>query len=726
MTDGHPFTWPPEDARVLFDAVDDAVIASDDEGMVVYANRAGHRMLGWPAGTLIGRPVSDLVPEGLHVWTEQTFGEFVDSAVAPLEFRPVEVTLVARDGRRVPVEISINLIQLSEDRIVVLGVLRPQGDRSRLTRWEEIARALLDSLTVEGVEPERFLLQQLAQRLGWDIALFWTFEEGQGPALQFRSAWSAHEHAIDPALTDIQRGAEELDFPARILKLEQPVWIADLAHDDRLGDAIPSRLGLSCAFGFPVFIGNEVSGVVELFCYERRQPNPELPDLLAALGAHIGGVLAALRRSEERQQLIDALESARRYQAFLLDANKVLAAAPEYADVLDRLAQLAVPALADLCLIDVREDADTVRRMVVRHANPALTPLIDELRSTDIYRHVEDGPVIQAIRTGRSVQSEELTEGILVGFTSDARRSELAQAIGITSYMIVPMVVEDEVLGTVTLASAGSGRSLQAQDLALAEELTSQVAFVVDRARTHQRDQQISHTLQRTLLPDRLPELPFADLAARYLPGTDYLEVGGDWYDVIQLGPTVAAFVVGDVEGHDMIATSIMGRLRPALGAFILQHKQPGSALTDLNRFAEATNCDRIATVLVVIFDSTTRQLTLASAGHPPPILVSAGGARTATLTNGPPICVPASGYGEARVELENGDGLLLFTDGLVERRATGLDEGIAALVDTVNTASSRDPGSLCDYILERFGTGANRADDIALLALRARGMTNA
>ncbi len=487
MTARRPLEWPPEEARTLFDAVDDAVIASADDGTVLYANAAGHRMLGWPAGGLIGVPVADLVPEGLQVWSEGTFDHFVDSSVAPLQSQAVSASLVGYDGRRVAVEIAISLLDIGPGHTVVLGVLRQQGDRSRLLRWGEIAEALLDSLIAEGGQAERFLLEQLAQRLGWDVAILWTYEEGGG--LGIRSSWSERDRPIDPRLTQPDRGLDQSEFPAWVLKVGEPVWVADLASDARVRGMAPVEAGLSCAFGFPVAMSRAAGGVIELFCHHRRQPNPELPELLTALSGHIGGVLAALRRSEERQQLIQALQEARRSQAFLLHANRVLAAAPDYADLLQRLAEVAVPALADLCLIDVLEELEagprvTVRRMAVRGTDPELASVIEQL-GAPAWHDERPSPIIEAMRSGRSVRSDHRGDLLLAGLAPEDRHAPVAHSLEITSYMAVPMIVDDRILGTVTLASAGSGRRIEDRDLALAEELTTQVASVVDRARTH-------------------------------------------------------------------------------------------------------------------------------------------------------------------------------------------------------------------------------------------------
>jgi len=275
MTTRRAPEWPPEDARALFDAVDDAVIASDDAGTIVYANGAGHRLLGWPPDGLVGTPVAHVVPEGLHAWSEGTFDNFVDSSVAPLQSQAVSATLVGYDGRRVAVEIAISLHDIGGGRTIVLGVLRQQGDRSRVQRWGEIAQALLDSLIEEGGQAERFLLEQLARRLGWDVAILWTHEEDGG--LGIRSSWSADDRPIDPRLTAAARGLDRSEFPAWVLAVGEPVWVADLARDARVDGMAPAAAGLTCAFGFPVGIGQRPGASSSCSATTSGSPIPSCP-----------------------------------------------------------------------------------------------------------------------------------------------------------------------------------------------------------------------------------------------------------------------------------------------------------------------------------------------------------------------------------------------------------------------------------------------------------------
>jgi serine phosphatase RsbU (regulator of sigma subunit) len=245
------------------------------------------------------------------------------------------------------------------------------------------------------------------------------------------------------------------------------------------------------------------------------------------------------------------------------------------------------------------------------------------------------------------------------------------------------------------------------------------VASVVDRARLHQREHEISHTLQNSLLPERLPDVAGMTFGARYLPATTIAEVGGDWYDVIVTDRGVS-MVVGDVEGHDMRAATIMGKLRHGLALLLGEGLSPGSALDRLNAFALRSDVGRLATVLVVTVDPEGGELLLSSAGHLPPVIRTDDHAELARLTPAPPIGVPHDGAPETGARIGASD-IVLFTDGLVERPGLDPEQRLRQLVAAVKEGPD-DPLALCDHVIGRLLPEADRSDDVALLVSTIRG----
>jgi serine phosphatase RsbU (regulator of sigma subunit) len=233
--------------------------------------------------------------------------------------------------------------------------------------------------------------------------------------------------------------------------------------------------------------------------------------------------------------------------------------------------------------------------------------------------------------------------------------------------------------------------------------------------------------LQRSLLPQRLPVVPGAQLAARSLPGESGLRVGGDWYDVIGLPTGEVGLVIGDVVGHGLPAATVMGQLRNALRAYALEDTSPAGVLERVNRASDLLDVAEMATCLYAVWEPRTLRLRWANAGHMPPLLSTAAGAgRLLCAEPGPPLgAAPTAGYQDHELRLEPGDTLVLYTDGLVERRGASIDQGLAAL--EALPGGYADAETLCNALLDRLLTRASPGtDDVTVLLLRTEDETHA
>jgi len=240
-------------------------------------------------------------------------------------------------------------------------------------------------------------------------------------------------------------------------------------------------------------------------------------------------------------------------------------------------------------------------------------------------------------------------------------------------------------------------------------------AAATERAR---REHQIAETLQRSLLPDRLPQVPGVDLAARYVPATADVEVGGDWYDVISLPDGRLGLTIGDVAGHGLLAATSMGQLRMAVRAYVLQDPAPPAVLAGLERLVTQLPMPEMATMLYLLFDPDTGSLRYANAGHLPAVLVADGQSTFLTDALVPPLGVTTgTRFVEAGLTLQPGATLVLYTDGLVERRRVSLQDGL----DRLSREALADVGvdALCDLLLQALSGPEPAADDIALLVIR-------
>jgi serine phosphatase RsbU (regulator of sigma subunit)/anti-sigma regulatory factor (Ser/Thr protein kinase) len=287
------------------------------------------------------------------------------------------------------------------------------------------------------------------------------------------------------------------------------------------------------------------------------------------------------------------------------------------------------------------------------------------------------------------------------------------------SFLFVPLVVGRRANGLLVM-SWDEPHPVSVEERRFVEGLAGQAAQALDRAKHFETEQTIAVTLQRSVLPASLPRLEGGQLAARYLPGTAELDVGGDWFDAILLPDGRLGLVVGDVVGKGLEAAAAMAQLRNGLRAFALDRLKPASVLARLNRLAGESMETTFATLAYAVIDPKRRICRLASAGHPPPIVAYADG-RVDLLEGGrglPLGVVPDTRYRQTTVELPAGSVLLLYSDGLVERRGHSIDEGLDRLCAAV-ADGPRHPEQLVEHVVDRLVGSTERGDDIALLAFR-------
>ncbi|RLP93719.1 response regulator [Micromonospora sp. BL4] len=314
-----------------------------------------------------------------------------------------------------------------------------------------------------------------------------------------------------------------------------------------------------------------------------------------------------------------------------------------------------------------------------------------------------------------------LAEAARVVVTATGARSE-ADAGGVTaadpSFVTELTGTTGEQLGELRVWRP-PGDDAQADEAALTQ-LARLVGVRLENAQLYEAEHRIATTLQHSLLPRSLPQLPGAVVASRYLPGSADVEVGGDWYDVIALEGEELVLVIGDVVGKGVPAAAAMGQLRNALRAYVLEGYDPAESLTRLNRLVESTEGRSFATVVCLLFSPRTGRLRYASAGHPSPLLIRGGDvAFLHDRALGPPVgAIPGTTYQVVEGELPAGGRLLLYTDGLIEDRQLGIDAALAQLrTDAANLGEHVE--DLIDAVVERV-VGRPRRDDVAVLALEA------
>ncbi|MFD8224311.1 SpoIIE family protein phosphatase [Streptomyces massasporeus] len=311
---------------------------------------------------------------------------------------------------------------------------------------------------------------------------------------------------------------------------------------------------------------------------------------------------------------------------------------------------------------------------------------------------------------------------------------ESLAADGLTGRITVPLRARGVLLGVVVFSRLDRPEAFTADDLILAEELTAKAAVAIDNARRYARERTTALTLQRSLLPQGLPNHEAVEVASRYLPGGAGAEVGGDWFDVIPLSGARVALVVGDVVGHGLHASASMGRLRTAVRTLADVDLPPDELLTHLDDLVlhlagdlrptgpfEPTG-ETGATCLYTVYDPVSRRFTLASAGHPLPLIIAPDGTRTpVTAQPGPPLGIGGLPFEATELELPEGSLLALYTDGLLDGRAHEADKGITEL-QRVLDQSATSLETLCDTVIDAV-LPDRRTDDAALLLARTHAL---
>ena len=410
------------------------------------------------------------------------------------------------------------------------------------------------------------------------------------------------------------------------------------------------------------------------------------------------------------------------------------------------LARFTVPGLADLATVDILPPGVPDHRIgiplgtvrLLRAAVAGRPELHQQLATLahpgESVRHREGSLVARSLVAGKPVvldlaAIDEGAEGAAA--ISDPATLEVYRAAGITSVVAVPLAARGHLVGALILARgrheddateaiAARGADFSDDDLALIEDLAGRAALSIDNARRYMRSQGIALELQRALLAEPANPHPNMEIACRYLPSGSSSVVGGDWYESVRLPFGRTLLVIGDVMGHGVEAAVDMSTYRSMLRYVAVMDLPPHRILRQLDAMISENDAARPATCLLALVDPPRSRVTFASAGHLPPALVSANGVtELVPVPSGPPLGTGVGGYQQLVRELGSGDVLLLYTDGLVERRHEDIDVSLERLA-ALPLPAAGDLDDLLDAALHS-STPSEAEDDIAVLAARVR-----
>ena len=443
---------------------------------------------------------------------------------------------------------------------------------------------------------------------------------------------------------------------------------------------------------------------------------------IVGVGSVVTEITERVALLESERAARERAERAERQAAFLAEVGEILASSMDYEENLARLVRVSVRAKATWCTAHLLGRDGSIRRLAVAHRDPARERLLRELE--DRYPPgVDDARGAGTVlRSGRPELMREIDDELLRAAGRDEDHAELLRRVGMRTRMVVPIVVRGRMMGTLAFGRGDGERPYTLEDLRIVMEVARRAAVGIAHAELYRERSHIAMTLQRSLLPPRLPEIPGFELAARYRAAGEGFDVGGDFYDAFETRDGWG-LVVGDVCGKGPEAASLTSLARSAL--------RTGAVVEDLpSRVLQVTNAavmreridDRFLTALYMRLEPEAGRLLLANGGHPPLLVVRAGGEVEAVEHRGPIIGVlPDAAFEDTAIALGPGDAVVAYTDGVLDAGAPETLLRTEALVELLARDAGRTAAELAQA-LERVAldvSGGTPRDDIAVLVLR-------
>jgi PAS domain S-box-containing protein len=722
----------------ILDRVDAAVVVVDLDGIVLYANQFCAHLYGREPDELIGDQSARFSLEPVTHELRSEIGEKIlagkswegDFAVVRADDTIVEVHAVDSPVFDESGEVT-GVISLAFD------VTSERASQQQLRQTVAMAQILRDvgQTLVEELDADRVMqtVTDAARRLtGATVGAFVRAGDDAG---EFVVATLSGRAAVPAG-----ESATRADAFALLTALHdpKPTCVDDLAdgrHDAGMLDTVvaastgPLR---SCIVAPSRSRSGEVTGGLIVADPEPERFSMVDAQLVGEIADQAGIVLDIARLFHAAEHEIAARRRSEEVQRFLGETSALLSWSLDYPEGYRRLAKLCVPFVADLCLIDVADDTGIRRRAAV-HADPRQAELVELLETEFVPDPFGSHPAASVVRGGRSELSTEMSDDFLRATTRSEKHYELVKALDFTSYMCVPLTARGRTLGALTLVSAGSGRRFGPQDLALAEELGRRAGLALDNARLFAERDHVARALQSSLLPPTLPAIPRVRLAGRYRAAGEGNEVGGDFYDVFQVGRNAWSLVLGDVSGKGPEAAAIAGLSRHTLRGLSMKQRTPRRLMASLHEtLVNGEGQGEFCTVCCGLLQPHLQpergaRFTIACAGHPPPVIRRADGSIELMTCSGPLLGVPLRNvsFRQQVVDLLPGDIVVMYTDGVTEAHHRGQQLfGEDRLMQIVASAAP-DVDVLADEIVDAviaYGPSEPR-DDIAVIVVQIEGI---
>jgi PAS domain S-box-containing protein len=673
--------------EMILDRAHNAAVLLDERGVVTYWNPSAERIFGVQREQAIGRTAAELIiPERFRDAHRAGLRRFLAEGVGPVLDRRIELAALRADGSEFPVEMTISALEDGERWCFAAFVQdiseRREAEQEHERLVEELRVALLgserrfDAIVGSLVDPvtirdrgHRFVYANRAalEHLGFES---WEQLRDTDPAAIMSDYVVLGEDGLELSMQDIPS--------VRILAGEpaEPLLIQTLERE---------------------------TGV-------KRWNLLKSAPVLDAQG-DVEATITIIEDVTERKR-------AELRSAFLAEASATLASSLDYEQTLRNVAELAVPGIADWCAVDLLDEDGDRRTVAVAHVDPGRLSLAEALRAYVPDRLDPEDGLGRVMYTGEALLYPEIPDELLVGAAVDERHLELLRAVGFRSVLIVAMRIAERVLGAITLVSAESARVLDRFDVELAEQIGARAAVAIENSRLYSERSVIARTLQRSLLPEQLPEIPGYQLASIYLPAVETSMVGGDFYDVWELSDSWMV-LIGDVTGKGIEAAALTSLVRHTVRTASEFQASPASLLAFVDATLKKRPALSVCTALCVRVQQD--RATLAVGGHPLPLHITPEGIHEVG-EHGPLLGGFANvHWRDFTLHLDAGTTLVAYTDGITEAQREGEGRfGLRRLRETLGQLDGMPPAELMDSLaaaLEQFRSGTH-TDDTAAIAL--------
>jgi serine/threonine-protein kinase RsbW len=688
-----------ESAEDLYENAPCGYLSTLSDGTIVKANQTFLSWTGHAREDLVGRRrFAELLTAGGRIYHE--------THLAPLlrmqgTVRGIALEIVRADGGRLPVLVNSQLKRAPDGtpRLIRTTVFdatdrkeyerellrmrdRERAARERIERLQRITAAVSGAVTPEAIGAA--IVDELVGSTGATRAVF---------------AVTGEDGTLEPVTESGHTGKA---FEARIAEAREatsPATAALRALEPAFEEA-PAGFAM-----LPLTIGSRALGLIALeFDGARSFPDAERAFLVACAGQ----CAQALERAELHERTRDAAQES----AFHAGVSRVLDEVQSLSERAQRLLDLLVRHAGGLAWIELHDEGTPEAVAAADRSGTPAAELLAAPRESRLSEHAA-AAVEQAVASGhpRIIEEPETDGG-----------SRMAAA---HSYAALPLRARGNPLGVLVLARFEGDRRFRPTELRFLTELADRAGLALENALLYEQERDVARTLQHSLLAGTPPVDARFEVATHYRPAIETLDVGGDWYDTFATGEDRIAIVVGDVVGRGITAASAMGQLRSGVRALAAAGLAPAELLGRLDAFVAQVPAARWATLAIAEVDLATGHVRFACAGHPPPLLAEPE-SRPRFLWDGrsPPVGVRPGTVArtEGEVTLQPGSRLLLYTDGVVERRSTPLDVGLDRLLDEFDRRRGTPLPALADELTDAMLAGERRSDDVCLLCLAFRG----